>query len=182
MAGMSGALARNTPSLTGTCGSDNHQCTDADVIPANTQGTVQKDPPVAEPAGWSWVKVIFDSGVNGWVSGYPPYVVQLTPPTMVSGSVFKVVGDYNGATVTTGNCIQDGVNSNATLSLQPSGTNTFTGTVQCPMPPQGLGNHIVVLRVNNANGSASSNEFQYAMVSEANPNSPPTKPTNLRIQ
>src|SRR5678815_2527230 len=99
-AGAQGALARTNPALNSGCGGDNHPCTDKDVIPAKTMGTVMSDAPVYESAGWWWSRIAFDNGVTGWASGYPPYIETLTPPTMMQSSNFIVVGDYSGSTVT----------------------------------------------------------------------------------
>jgi hypothetical protein len=172
-------LPRNTPSLNGTCGSDNHPCSTGDAVPPSTFGVVQPDAPVLDPAGWYWSKIAFDNGINGWVSAYPPYINPLTPPQMIAGSSFSVVGDYNGPALTQGVCINDGLASAATLQLQVNATGQ-QGTMICPQKAPGTGNHKIVVQAVNSAGTAASTEFQYSVTSAPIP-VPPTAPSSLRI-
>jgi len=175
-------LVRNTPSLNGTCGSDNHVCTAADAIPSGQYGVVQIDPPVFESAGWWCSRIAYETGVTGWSSAYPPYLNQLTPPQMAQGFNFRVVGDYAGPGLTQGICINDGVQSAAVLNLQPqSGGTGVTGTMSCAwtMPP--IGNHITVIQgVNTVGPGPLSAEFQFSVTAKVVPQ-PPGTPQNLRI-
>ncbi len=177
--GAQGVMVRNTPSLTGQCGTPPHDCTQADVMPANTYGVVQSDPAVLDPAGWSWQVVTFDNGVSGWVSAYPPYINQLTPTQMVSGVPFQIVGDYSGPALTRAVCINDGANSEATMQLQPV-TTGVTGVLLCPWKDAGVGNHKVVIIAVNSTATMNSAEFQFSVTAAPVP-SPPGTPQNLRI-
>jgi hypothetical protein len=140
---------------------------------------VQTDPPVLDPSGFYWVKMQFDSGVSGWSSGYPPYLVALSPPQMIQGANFSIAGDYNGPAITQAVCIIDGVNSAAVLNLQPT-SGGQQGTLICAVAAPAVGNHKAVIRTENNAGSAASPEFQYAVTSAPIPQ-PPNAPSNLRI-
>lgn len=172
-------LVRNTPSLSGTCGKDNHVCTTADAVPPGQYGVVQSDPPVFESAGWWWSRIAFENGITGWASAYPPYLQQLSPPEMAQGFSFRVVGDYSGPTLTQAVCISDGVNSAATMNLQFSGTGQM-GTLSCLWTNPPIGNHIQVIRADNGAGQAPSTEFQFKVTAKAT-QPPPVPPANLRI-
>lgn len=181
LVGSTGVLARNTPSLSGTCGKDNHACTVADAIPPGQYGVVQNDAPVFESSGWWWVKVNYENGVSGWSSGYPPYLNQLNPPQMAQGFSFRTIADYAGPSITQGICIKDGTESAATLSLQPIPNSVGQqGTISCPWTTPAIGNHIVVIRAVNNAGVANSSEFQFAVTAQVVPQ-PPNTPSNLRI-
>jgi hypothetical protein len=177
--GAQGVLARNTPSGTGTCGADNHVCTQADAILPNTYGVVQSDVPVLDPAGWYWVRVTYESGQTGWSSGYPPFLNSLSPPQMVQGSSFRIVADYNGPALTSARCVSDGVQSDAVMQLQAT-TGGQMGTLQCTWKAPTVGNHIQVITAVNANGSAPSTEFQFSVTTAPVPPIP-ASPMNLRI-
>src|SRR5262245_13009596 len=181
LVGSSGVVARNQPSLSATCGPDNHVCGAADVIPSGLYGVVQLDPPVMEPAGWWWVRVAYENGLTGWSSGYPPYLNSLSPVQMAQGFNFRVIADYTGPTLTQATCISDGVNSAAILNLQPipSGTGQ-QGTLLCTWTMPAVGNHIAVVRAVNNVGSAPSTEFQFQVTAQVVA-PPPNAPTNLRI-
>jgi hypothetical protein len=180
--GGSGVYARSIPSLTGNCGTgEGHPCAAADVIPPGVYGIVQNDPPVFEAAGWWWVRVVYDNKITGWSTGYPPYLNQLVPPQMALGFSFRVAGDYTGPTLTEGRCISDGVQSAASLNLQPqSGGTGQTGTMSCLWTTPPVGNHIAVIQAINAVGTSNSTEFQFAVTMQAVPQ-PPNAPVNLRI-
>lgn len=179
------ALARNTPSLTGTCGADNHPCTAVDAILPGVFGVVLTDAPVLDAAGFWWLRVTFDTQVTGWVSAYPPFLITLTPPEMIAGSSFRIAADYTGPPLTAGRCLYDGLQVTATLALQPSGT-SVSGTIQCAVwdkPP--VGNHIAVVQAINlgkdgATQTTPSTEFQFIVTDSPKP-LPPTAPSNLRI-
>lgn len=177
--GSQGAIPRNTPSLNGTCGTNNHACTSADAVAPNTYGVVQSDTAVADPAGWYWVRVQFSTAAIGWVTGYPPYINQLSPPQMIVGSSFRVVGDYTGPVLTSARCINDGVNSNATMALQP-GPSGQQGTIQCPWTNVPIGNHISAMILTNDAGSSPSVELQFSVTSAPTP-PVPVSPSGLRI-
>lgn len=174
-------LARNTPSLSGTCGTPAHACTTADAIPSGTYGVIQPDAPVLDASGWYWQKITYQyaGGVTGWSSSYPPYIQQLSPPQMVQGIAVSVVGDYSGPALTSAICINDGVNSAAQMSLQPNGT-IVSGTLLCGWGMPGVGNHKAVIKAVNNAGTADSTEFQFA-VTTAPIQTPPNAPSNLRI-
>jgi hypothetical protein len=178
-AGGSGVLPRNTPSANGTCGTDNHTCTAADAIVPGTYGVIQPDPPVLDPGGWYWSKVVYDNGVTGWSSAYPPYLNMLSPPQMISGVDFNIVGDYAGPALVQGVCINDGVSSAAQLQLQVSASGQ-SGTLICPLKAPGIGNHIAVIRAVNNAGTTPSTEFQFSVTAAAIPQ-PPAAPQGLRI-
>jgi hypothetical protein len=177
--GSGGVLPRNTPSLTGTCGKDNHVCTPSDAIPPGIFGVVQSNPPVFEAAGWWWIMVNYENGINGWSSGYPPYLNMTSPPQMAQGFSFRVAGDYSGPTLTSGRCYNDGVVSNATLNLQAQGTGQ-TGTMSCLWTTPPNGNHIAVIEAINNAGTMKSSDFQFSVTAQAVPQ-PPVAPSNLRI-
>lgn len=177
--GTPGVMVRNTPSLTSQCGTPPHDCTTADLAPANTYGVIQSDPAVLDTAGWSWQVVTFDNGMTGWVSVLPPYINQLNPPQMVSGVPFQVVGDYMGPALTRGVCINDGANSEATMQLQAT-TGGVVGTLLCPWKDAGIGNHKVVIIAVNSTATVNSAEFQFNVTAAPVP-SPPSQPQNLRI-
>jgi hypothetical protein len=179
--GGSGALPRNTPSISGTCGKDNHACTAADAIVPGVYGVVQNDPPVFEPAGWWWVNVTYENGITGWTSGYPPYLNALTPPQMAQGFNFRVVGDYNGPNLTSARCINDGVQSDATMNLQAiTGGLGQTGTLSCLWNAPANGNHIAVIQAINNVATVPSTEFQFSVTAQVVPQAP-NAPSNLRI-
>lgn len=179
--GGSGALARNTPSLNGTCGMPAHECTAADSVAPGVYGVVQNDPPVFDPGGFWWVNTSFETGVVGWVSGVPPYLNQLTPVQMAQGFSFKVVGDYLGPNLTAAKCINDGIQSDAILNLQAQqGGTGQTGTLACIWNTPSVGNHIAVITAVNTVGSAPSTEFQFSVTAQVVPQVP-SAPTNLRI-
>lgn len=179
--GGSGALARNAPSFSGTCGADNHQCTAADAAVPGVYGVVQNDPPVFDPGGWWWIFVRYETGLVGWTSGYPPYLNALVPPQMAQGFSFKVIGDYAGPNLTSARCISDGVPSDATLSLQAqTGGTGQIGTLSCLWTTPTIGNHIAVITAINEAGSAPSTEFQFSVTAIVTPQAP-TAPSNLRI-
>lgn len=179
--GGSGALPRNTPNLNGMCGTPAHECTAADAIPPGVHGVVQNDPPVFEPAGWWWVNVTYENGITGWTSGYPPYLNALTPPQMAQGFSFRVVGDYNGPNLTSGRCINDGVQSDAVLNLQAiTGGLGQTGTLSCLWTTPANGNHIAVIQAINNVATTPSTEFQFSVTAQVVPQAP-NAPSNLRI-
>lgn len=181
LVGGSGVYARNTPDANGTCGTPAHACTAADLVAPGMYGVVQADAPVIDPAGWSWLRVQYETGVTGWSPGYPPSLNMLNPPQMVQGSSFRVVGDYSGPSLTGATCINDGVNSAAVLSLTPiPGGTGQQGTLQCDWKAPPVGNHKAVITATNAIGSAPSTEFQFAVTTQAQP-TPPAAPTSLRI-
>lgn len=178
--GSGGALARNQPSFTGTCGPDNHACTAADAVAPNTYGVVQSNPPVLDSGGWYWHRVLFETAVEGWVTVTgPERLSALSPPQMIQGSSFQIVGDYLGPILTGARCILDGVNSDAVRSLAPDAAGQ-KGTLHCPWPKADLGNHIAVIQAINNAGTMNSSEFQFAVT--AAPVAPiPAVPSNLRI-
>lgn len=179
--GSQGALVRNTPSLTGTCGSPAHTCTAADGVLAGVFGVVQINPPVHDTNGFWWVYMVFDTGVKGWVTGYPPYLNMLNPIQMSTGFSFRVVGDYNGPTITSALCLNDGVQSNATMALQAiPGATGQQGTLSCSWGMPGVGNHKAVIRAINGAGTASSEEFQFVVNTQV-VQQVPNAPGNLRI-
>jgi hypothetical protein len=149
------------------------------VILPNTYGVIQGDPPVLEAAGWYWEKITFDNGINGWVTSYPPYINMLMPPQMIEGSSFNIIADYSGSALTQAICIFDGANSAATLQMQPT-TGGVTGTILCPWPKAGTGNHKAVVQAVNQSGTMPSAEFQF-QVSAAVVQPIPSAPQNLRI-
>lgn len=177
--GSGGVLPRNTPSLSGTCGTPPHACTQADAVPPNTYGVIQSDPFVSDPGGWYWERVVFDNGQSGWTTAYPPYLNQLSPPQMVQGVSVTVVGDYNGPVLTSATCINDGLPSGAQLFLQPT-TGGQMGTIQCAWGMPAVGGHKGVIRAINSAGQADSSEFQFAVTAAPIPQ-PPAAPQNLRI-
>lgn len=178
-AGSGSALVRNTPSLTSQCGTPPHECTAADSAPPNTNGVVQSDPAVLDPAGWWWIRVQFENGMAGWVSGYPPFVMSFTPPQLVQGTSFRIVGDYNGPVLTGARCISDGLQSDAIMQLQPNSAGQ-QGILICGWTTPGLGNHTQVISAVNANGTTPSTEFQFSITTAPLPPIP-TAPMNLRI-
>ena len=185
ISGGTGVLLRNTPSLSGTCGTPAHTCTAADSIPPNTYGVIQPDPPVLDAGGWYWHRITFQyaGGVTGWVSAYPPYINMLSPPQMIEGVTMSVVADYIGPALTQAICINDGVNSAATLSLQPQSggtTGSVQGTLLCAWGMPGIGNHKAVVKAVNNAGTMDSTEFQFA-VNTAPTQVAPAAPSNLRI-
>lgn len=177
--GSSGTYARNTPSHTGQCGTPAHECAAADVVAPNTYGVVQNDPPVLDAGGWSWQRVQFDNAITGWVMSYPPNINTLSPPQMISGVPFQVIADYTGPVLTQAVCINDGANSPATVQLSPF-NGAVQGTLLCPWPTAGIGNHKVVIHAVNGSGTMASPEFQFA-VTTAPVVASPAQPQNLRI-
>jgi hypothetical protein len=188
--GGTGALLRASP-LTYTCDTPPVECTTQDVIAANVYGVVQSDPPVLDPAGWYWSRVVFDAKTpngedTGWVSAIPPYINVLTPPQMISGVAFSIAGSYGpGPILTNAVCINDGLASAATMQLQnvtccsDNGPGQ-QGTLICPWPKAGVGNHKVVIQAVNTKGTAQSDEFQF-IINAAPVGVNPTQPNNLRI-
>jgi hypothetical protein len=180
-----GALARNTPSLSGLCGADSHPCGATDVVLPGVFGVVQNDPPVLDTAGFWWLRVTFDTQVTGWVTAYPPFLITLNPPQMVAGASFRIGADYSGPPLTEARCLYDGLQVTGSLALQPSGA-TVSGTIQCALwdkPP--VGNHIAVVQAVNlgetgATQTTPSAEFQVIVTDSPKP-TPPTAPANLRI-
>jgi hypothetical protein len=192
MTGSTGALLRIKP-ITYQCGEPAHECTNSDVIPPNSYGVIQSDPPVLDAAGWYWLRVDFDTPTAngqdiGWVSATPPYLNMLNPPQMISGVPFSIVASYGpGPILTNAVCINDGVTSAATMQLQSATCCSDNGPGQvgsliCPWPVSqaGVGNHKVVIQAVNKQGTAASNEFQFSVTS-APQSLPPTQPTGLRI-
>jgi hypothetical protein len=177
--GAQGALPRNEPSLAAMCGTPPHACTTADAVAANVYGVILADPPVLEPAGWYWQKITFDTAVTGWVSAYPPYINLLQPNQMVAGSAFTIVGDYSGPSLTQAVCIKDGINSAATMQLQPV-TSGVQGVLLCPWSDAGIGNHKAAIIAVNGAGTMLSAEFQFSVTAAPVP-TVPTAPQNLRI-
>jgi hypothetical protein len=180
--GGQGVLVRNMPSLTALCGPlPGHDCTAADAVLAGNYGVIQSDPPVFDQNGWWWSNVLFDNAIRGWVSGLPPYINQLQPPQMAVGFPFRVVGDYNGPEITSGVCINDGVNVAGVLNLQaiPGGTGQ-QGTISCDWGKPAAGNHKAVIQAINNAGVGTSLEFQFAVSTQVVQQVPNT-PGNLRI-
>jgi hypothetical protein len=184
--GGSGVLVRNAPNY-GTCGSPPHECLATDALPPNTFGVVLADAPVLETGGkWYWSRVQFDQGALGWVSAISPYINMLTPPQMVSGAIFSIGASYGpGPILTQAVCILDGVNSPATMQLQnvtccSDNGPGHAGTLLCPWPKAGLGNHKAVVQAVNSKGTAASEEFQFSVTS-APLSLPPTQPGNMRL-
>lgn len=178
--GTAGTYARNTPSHTGQCGTPPHECAAGDVLAPNTYGVVQNDPPVLDAGGWSWQNVLFDNAIKGWVMAYPPNINTLSPPQMISGVPFQIIADYTGSVLTQAVCINDGANSPATVQLSPFSGGGVQGTLLCPWPMAGIGNHKVVIHAVNGSGTMASPEFQFAVTS-APVVSSPAQPQNLRI-
>lgn len=179
ISGAQGVLLRNDPSLSSLCGMPPHECLIGDATLPGVYGIVQSNPPVFDASGWWWVYMIMEDKKQGWASGYPPYLNPLTPPQMAQGFSFRVVGDYNGPTLTGSRCISDGVQSDAVMSLQASGTGQM-GTLSCLWTTPAVGNHIAVINATNANGTTPSTEFQFAVTAQAIPQIP-SSPQNLRI-
>jgi hypothetical protein len=180
--GAQGVLVRNAPSLTALCGPlPGHECTGADAVLAGNYGVVQIDAPVYDQNGWWWSNVLFDNAIRGWVSAFPPYINSLQPPQMAQGFPFRVIGDYNGPELTSGICINDGVNVTATLNLQaiPGGTGQ-QGTISCAWGMPAPGNHKAVIQAINNAGVGTSLEFQFAVSTQV-VQQVPTTPGNLRI-
>lgn len=177
--GSAGTYARNTPSHTGQCGTPAHECGAADVVAPNTYGVIQNDPPVLDAGGWSWQNVLFDNAIKGWVMAYPPNINMLSPPQMIAGVPFQIIADYTGSVLTQAVCINDGANSSATVQLSPF-NGGVQGTLLCPWPTAGIGNHKVVIHAVNGSGTMASPEFQFA-VTNAPVVSSPAQPQNLRI-
>lgn len=187
--GADGSIPRNAP--WGTCGTDNHACGAGDSQPTGVYGFVMPDPPVLDTGGaYYWVRVTYASPTTtgltvGWSRGVPPFLVMLTPPQMIAGIAFNITADYLGPVLTQAICINDGANSPATMQLQsvtlPDGkTPGQQGTLRCPWPKAGVGNHKVVVKAVNGQGTMDSTEFQFA-VTDVPVAQPPTMPNNLRI-
>lgn len=188
--GSTGALLRAVP-LTYTCDEPPVECSNADVIAPNVYGVVQSDAPILDPAGWYWARVVFEASTQngqntGWVSGLSPYVNILAPPQMVAGANFAIGASYGpGPILTQAVCILDGASSPATMQLQnvtccSDNGPGHAGTLVCPWPNAGTGNHIAVIKAVNSKGTADSEEFQFA-VTAAPVSQPPTQPGNMRI-
>jgi hypothetical protein len=179
--GAQGVLVRNAPSLTAQCGMPPHDCTGADAVLAGVNGVIQADAPVYDQNGWWWSNVLFDTGIRGWVSAFPPYINSLQPPQMATGFPFSVVGDYNGPTLDSAICINDGVNVAGVLNLQaiPGGTGQ-QGTITCSWGKPAPGNHKAVIQAVNTAGVGTSQEFQFAVSTQV-VQQVPTTPGNLRI-
>lgn len=187
--GVDGSIPRNGP--WGTCGTDNHACGTADQQPVGTYAFVLPDAPILDTGGaFYWIRVTYAtataSGIlTGWSRSAPPYLAMLTPPQMISGIAFNVQADYLGPVLTQAICINDGTNSPATMQLQsvtlPDGkTPGQQGTLRCPWPKAGTGNHKVVVKAVNGQGTADSTEFQFVVTDTPIPQ-PPAMPNNLRI-
>lgn len=180
-----GSIPRNAP--WGTCGADNHVCGGADSQVANTYAFVMPDAPILDTGGlFYWIRVTYDSGPVGWSRSDPLFLMSLTPNQMISGVSFNIAANYDGAALTQATCINDGANSPANMQLQPytlpdGKTPGQRGTLICPWPKAGLGNHKVVVKAVNGQGTADSAEFQFAVTSSPIV-SPPSAPTSLRIQ
>jgi hypothetical protein len=178
--GAQGAMPRLQPSINAMCGEPAHTCTQADVVLPNTYGVIGTQAPVRDTAGWYWNYIVFASGREGWTTAYPPYINALSPPQMVVGSSFQVVGDYLGPVLTAARCISDGVTSDGVLNLQPDAAGQ-RGTLHCPWTKPPLGNHIAVLQAVNTQGTSLSTELQFSITNAPAPPIPQA-PTNLRIE
>ena len=180
-----GSIPRNGP--WGTCGTDNHPCGAADSQVANTYAFVLPDAPVLDTGGlFYWIRVTYDTGPTGWSRSDPMFLMALTPNQMIAGISFNVAASYDGASLTQAVCINDGANSPANMQLQPftlpdGVTPGQRGTLLCPWPKAGIGNHKVVIKAVNGQGTADSSEFQFAVTTAPIPQ-PPAAPTNVRIR
>jgi hypothetical protein len=192
--GAGGSVPRNAPSIpNGGCGADNHNpCLATDSLPEGTYAVVNNNPPVLDVGGaFYWINVTYNPGaanqIAGWSRSIPPFLNMLTPPQMASGVAFSIVANYGPAPVLTNAvCINDGVNSAATMQLQSTTCCSdngpgHVGTLLCPWPTAGVGNHKVVIQAVNKQGTAASNEFQFA-VTTAPVIGPPTAPSTIRIR
>ncbi len=189
--GSPGALLRNSPTVY-SCGTPAHECTQADVLPPATYGVIQPDAPVLDIGGkFYWARVVFDAATpagdtTGWASTVSPYVNELVPPQMVSGSNFSIGASYGpGPILTQAICILDGVNSPATMQLQnvtccSDNGPGHAGTLLCPWPNAGIGNHKAVVKAVNSKGTADSEEFQFSVTS-APLSQVPAQPSGLRL-
>jgi hypothetical protein len=184
--GGTGALVRLTPNY-GPCGPVPHECLTTDALPPSTYGVVQPDTPVLDAGGtWYWSRVTFDQGTTGWVSALPPYLNPLVPPQLIVGIPFNIVASYGpGPILTSAVCINDGLTSAATMQLQSVTCCSDNGpgqqgTLTCPWPKAGVGNHKVVIQAINSKGTADSEEFQFA-ITTAPVGQAPTTPNNIRI-
>jgi hypothetical protein len=187
--GPDGSVPRNAP--WGTCGTDNHQCIAGDSVAPGVYAVVQADAPILDSGGmFYWIRVIYaqpsPSGLTqGWSRAIPPFLAMLTPPQMTEGVAFTIMADYLGPTLTQGVCINDGAGVAATLALKATtladGSPGQIGSMSCPWPKAGLGNHKVVVQALNTYGTTAAPEFQF-IVSTSPILQPPVAPTNVRIQ
>jgi Putative Ig domain/Fibronectin type III domain/Glucodextranase, domain B len=147
VAGPSGVLVRVSPSSNANCLPRNALCDATDALPAGSLGTVLADQPVLDPNGFWWNRVQYDTGLNGWSSALPPYLLLATT------KAFQVVGTTS---LSLSGTASDNVGvSSVNWVNDRGGSGAAAGTTNWSVASVGLqtGNNVITLTARDAAGN-----------------------------